>query len=262
MNTGRRCGAFALPCGTLGCQLGLVGQAVIQAWAIPHAHCRLCHRQPTARFGRGMTHERIPEASSLLGRKGLRQARAIGGGQMVLDQTNVLRLRRLRFPQGSDPTRGIPASPPGRDVSMPPATPGLAPQQRMASPLPCRLVVHPRWLAWLGPVRRPHLTTPWLTGCGETDLRRPQIIGQRIRWQHLFQAPDKVGIGMGGDTPRRNDPRASGIFFNACRTGSRLRGALNPRTTSASASSGQGQWQRPWGGALQAKRTKCCSISP
>src|SRR5215471_2790387 len=52
------------------------------------------------------------------------------------------------------------------------------------------------------------------------------------------------------------------FFLNACRTVSLLRVSTNPRTTSSSASSCNVQWQRPWGGSLQANCTKCCSTSP
>src|SRR5207244_494347 len=101
-----------------------------------------------------------------------------------------------------------------------------------------------------------------LTGFVDTDHGIPRIRGQLIRLPDIFHTPDAVGIGMRWETPRFNDPRAHVIFFHACRTVSILSVATSPKTTSASASSCQGQWHRPWGGSLHAKRTKGCSISP
>ena len=84
--------AFAFPYGDLGSQCVLVVQPTIQALAIHNVNFRLRHVQPTAVFGRVMKLDLVQDASSLLGRKGLIQARAIVGVQIVLDQTNFLRL--------------------------------------------------------------------------------------------------------------------------------------------------------------------------
>ena len=213
-------------------------------------------------FGRVMKLDLIQDAASLLGRKGLIQARAIMGIQIILDQTNFLRLRIILLHQRSYTARIILACPPGRDVHVPPATQGLTHHKLMADPFPFILVVHSRWLAWLRPLRRPHLTKQLFTGFVKTDHGITRIIGQRIRLQDIFHAPDEVSIGMRWDTPRFNDPRANVIFFNACRTVSVLSVSTSPKTTSASASSCKVQWHRPWGGSLHAKRIKCCSISP
>src|SRR6266478_660425 len=262
MNASSLCIAFAFPCGDLGGQLVLVIQPAIQALAIHNANFRLRHVQPTAVFGRVMKLDLVQDASRLLGRKRFIQARAIMRVQIVLDQTNFLRLRIILFHQFSHTKSVILAGAPCRDLHMPPATQGLTHHKLMAHAFPFILVVYPRCLAWPGPLGRPHLPEQLFAGFVKTDHGITRIIWQLVRLNDIFHAPDEVSIGMGWDTPRFDDPRANIIFFNACRTVSVLIEATNPKTTSSSASSCKLQWQRPSGGSLHAKRTKCCSISP
>ena len=262
MNASILCIACAFPYGDLGSQCVLVVQPAMQALAMHNAHVRLRHVQPTAVFGRVMKLDLVQDASSLLGRKGVLQARAIVGVQRVLDQTNFLRLWIIVFHQCSHTPGVILAGAPRRDMHEPPASQGLTHHNLMAHAFPFIFVVHPSWLAWPRPLGWPHLTTQLCAGFIETDHGITRVIGQLLGLNDIFHAPDEVGISMGRDTPCFNDPRANVIFFHACRPVSMLIVSTSPRTTSASASSCKVQWHRPWGGSLHAKRTKGCSISP
>ena len=139
---------------------------------------------------------------------------------------------------------------------MTPAAQGLTHHELMAHPFPFILIVHPRWLAWPGPLGWPHLTKQLFAGFVKTDDGITRIIGQLIRLQHIFHAPDELGIGMGRDTPRFNNPRANVVFFNACRTVSVLIESTKPKTTSSSASSCKVQWL-----ALRGDRCTLCGPS-
>jgi len=227
-----------------------------------HANVRLCHVQPTAVLGRVMKLDRIQDASSLLGSKCFVQARTIVGVQMVLDQTNFLCLWIIWLHQCSHTTSVILAGASCCNLHVPPASQGLTHHALIADAFPFIRIVHACWLAWPGPLRRPHLTKPLCAGFVETDHRITRIIGQLVRLDAIFHAPDEVGIGMRWETPRFDDPWLHIVFFNACRTVSGLIVSTSPKTTSASASRCKVQWHRPWGGSLHAKCTNCCAISP
>src|SRR5438552_3838100 len=204
----------------------------------------------------------IQDASSLLGRKCFVQARTIVGVQIVLDQTNFLGLWRILLHQCSHTTSVILAGASCCNLHVPPASQGLTHHELIADAFPFILIVHACWVAWPGPLRRPHLTKQLFAGFVETDHRITRIIGQLVCLDDIFHAPDEVGIGMRWDTPRFDDPWLNIVFFNACRTVSVLIVSTSPKTTSSSASSCKVQWHRPWGGSLHAKCTNCCSISP
>src|SRR5262249_31641776 len=57
-------------------------------------------------------------------------------------------------------------------------------------------------------------------------------------------------------------PGLNVVLWRAWRTVARLIVSTSPRTTISSASSRKVQWQRPWGGSLQASWTSFCSTSP
>ena len=227
-----------------------------------HANVRLCHVQPTAVLGRVMKLDRIQDASSLLGSKCFVQARTIVYVQMVLDQTNFLCVWIIWLHQCSHTTSVILAGASCCNLHVPPASQGLTHHALIADAFPFIRIVHACWLAWPGPLRRPHLTKPLCAGFVETDHRITRIIGQLVRLDAIFHAPDEVGIGMRWETPRFDDPWLHIVFFNACRTVSGLIVSTSPKTTSASASRCKVQWHRPWGGSLHAKCTNCCAISP
>jgi hypothetical protein len=181
---------------------------------------------------------------------------------IVLDHTNVLGLWILWLHQCSHTTSGILAGASCGNLHVPPASQGLTHHALSADALPFLLIVHACWVAWPGPLRRPHLTTQWLAGFVAPDHRRARIIGQLGRLDAICHAPDAGGIGMRWDTPRCDDPWLHSVFLNAGRTVSGLIVSTSPKTTSASASRCKVQWHRPWGGSLQATCTHCCAISP
>ncbi len=172
MHASLLCMAFAFPYGDLGGQLVLFVHPTMQALAMHHANCRLRHVQPTAMFGRGMPCHLVQEASSFLGRKRFRQARAIVRVAMVLDQTAFLRLRRRFFHQCAHTTDVILAGAPCRDWHVPPAAPG--------------------------PLGRPHLTAQVLAGFGTTDPGIPRLRGPLIRLHAIFHTLTKSAAAWGG----------------------------------------------------------------
>src|SRR5207248_2585827 len=113
-----------------------------------------------------------------------------------------------------------------------------------------------------GPPRQPHLAEQLLARRIEADHRIPRIVGQQVGLDHVLHAPDVVGVGVRRDAPGLDDPRLDVVFFSAWRTVSVLTFLTRPRTTNSSASSCSVQWQRPWGGSLQASLTSRCSMSP
>jgi len=246
MNASICCMTFAFPCGDLGGSLVLVVPPGMQAWSMPHAKFRLCHVQPTAVLGRGMKRDLIQDASSLLGRKGVVQARTIVGVQIVLDQTHFLCLGLILLHPCLHTTSVILAGASCWNLHVPPASQGRTHHARIADALPCIRIVHACWLAWLGPLRRPPLTTQVFAGFVETDHRRTRIRGPLVRWDDIFHAPDEAGIGMRWDTPRFDDPWLHIICCNACRTVSVLIVSTRPKTTRASARSCKVPWHRPW----------------
>src|SRR5262249_51651810 len=148
MNARLLCIALTFPCGDLGGQDVLVVPSAMQAWTMHEANFRLGHVQPTAVFGRVMQRDLVQEASRLLRRKRLRQARAIVCVQSVLDKTHFLCFRIRVFHQGSYTASIILASASGRDVHVPPATQRFTHHALMTHAFPLVLIVHPRWRAW------------------------------------------------------------------------------------------------------------------
>ena len=213
MNASIFCLTFAFPCGDLGGSRVLVVPPGMQALSLHHANVRLCHVQPTAVLGRVMQRDRIQDASSLLGSKGFVQARTIVCGQMVLDPTYFLCLWILWLHQGSHPTSGILAGASCGTLHGPPASPGLPHHALIAAALPFIRIVHAGWLAWPGPLRRPHLPKPLCAGCVATDHRITRSRGPWVRLDDIVHAPDAVGIGRRWDTPRFDDPGLPRVFF-------------------------------------------------
>src|SRR5215510_13850494 len=131
----------------------------------------------------------------------------------------------------------------------------------MAHALALILVVH-LGAAPTRPSRRPHLAEQLLAGLVEADHRVVRIVRQHVGLDHVLHAPDVLGIRVRRDTPGLDDPRLDVVFFSAFRTVSMPTRSTKPRTTSSSASSCRVQWQRPWGGSLQANSSRRCSTSP
>src|SRR5205807_5437171 len=138
----------------------------------------------------------------------------------------------------------------------------LAQQQLVADTLALILVVLPRRLARLRPLRRPHLAEQLLAGLIEAHHGKPRIVRQQVGLDDILHPPDVLSIGRGRDAPGLDDPRLDVVFLRACRTVSVLIDPTRPRTTSSSAKSCKVQWQRPSGGSLPARWTSCCSWSP
>src|SRR5262249_31723754 len=122
------------------------------------------------------------------------------------------------------------------------------------------LVVHLK--ATAPPARRSPFPEQLLAGFVEADHRIPRVVGQQVGLDHVFHAPDELGIGVRRDTPGRDDPGLAGVFFSACRTASTLTRSTRPSTTRSSAKSCKVQWQRPSGGSLQASWISFRSTSP
>src|SRR5947199_3089133 len=117
-------------------------------------------------------------------------------------------------------------------------------------------------LSLLSYVRLTHLPEELLSQLGNADHREQRVVGPKVRLDHVFHPPDELGVGLGRDAPRLDDPGLDVVFFSAWRTVSVLIDSANPSTTSSSASSCNVQWQRPSGGSLHASRTNRCSMSP
>ena len=145
---------------------------------------------------------------------------------------------------------------------MPPAPQRFTHHQLVADALPLVLVVLPGRTARPRRPWRPHLAEQLLARLIEADHRVLRIVGQQVGLDHVLHAPDVLGVGLGRDAPRLNDPRLDVVFFSAWRTVSVLTASTSPKTTSSSASSCKVQWQRPSGGSLQASWTNFCSTSP
>src|SRR5262249_15041154 len=135
-------------------------------------------------------------------------------------------------------------------------------QQLVAHPLALILVVLSGRLARLRAFGRPDLAEQLPAGLVEADHREGRVVRQRVGLDHVFHAPDELGVGLGRHAPGFDDPGLDVVFFSAWRTVSVETEASRPKATSSSASSCKVQWFHPWGGSLQASCTNRCSTSP
>src|SRR5262249_18615538 len=196
-----------------------------------------------------------------LGRwEGLVQAGAVMRVEVVLHQLALLGLGEVDVHQLLHAPGVVPSRPPLAHPHVPPTPQRLTHQQLGADALALVLVVHLK--ATAPPARRSPFPEQLLAGFVEADHRIPRVVGQQVGLDHVFHAPDELGIGVRRDTPGRDDPGLAGVFFSACRTASTLTRSTRPSTTRSSAKSCKVQWQRPSGGSLQASWINFRSTSP
>src|SRR5262249_22957830 len=138
----------------------------------------------------------------------------------------------------------------------------FAQQQLMADPLPFVFVIHACRPSLAGTLRRSRLAEQLLAGFVKAHHGIAGVVRPQVRLDHILHPPDKLGIGLGRHAPSLDDPGLDVVFLSACRTVSVPMASASPSTTSSSASSCTVQWQRPWGGSLQASWISCCFTVP
>src|SRR5262245_55183409 len=211
-------------------------------------------------LGRVVPLDPVQQPPRLRGREGFVQAGPVVRVQIVLHQADLLRLGVMHVHQLPHAQGIVLARPPRAHPDMPPAAQGLTHQQLVADPLAFVRIVH---LNTATPPARPsHLAKQLLARLVEADHGVVPIVRQQVGLDHILHTPDILGVGVRRDAPGFNDPRLDVVFFSALRTVSMPTRSTRPRTTSSSASSCRVQWQRPWGGSLQASSTRRCSTFP
>src|SRR6516164_8697166 len=241
---------------------GLAVQPPVQALPVHDADLGLRHVQPTAVLGRVVELDLVQQPPGLRRRERLIQAGPVVGVQVVLHQADLLRPGVMHVHQIPDTAGVVPPRAAFAHPDMPPTPQRLTHQQLVADALALVLVVHPGRATRSGPLGRSHLAEELLAGLVEAHHRVHRVVGQQVGLDHVLHPPDILGVGRGGDAPGRDDPGLDVVFLSACRTVSVLTDSARPSTTSSSASSCKVQWQRPWGGSLQASWTNFCSTSP
>src|SRR3954451_5021340 len=254
--------SLVLPGHDFGRDLLLAIQPSIQALPVHDADLCLRHVYPATVLGRVVELDLVQQSTRLGGRKRLVQARSVMRVQVVLHHLDLLGLGEVDFDQLLHAQGIVPPCTSLTHAYMPPAAQRLTHQQLVADAFPLVLVVHTSRRTPATPLGRSHLPKQLLAGFVEADHRIAGVVRQLVGLDHVLHAPDVVGIGVRRQAPRRHDPRLDVVFFSACRTVSTLIVSPRPSTTNSSTSSCRVQWQRPWGGSLQASWINFCSTSP
>src|SRR5262249_6549249 len=139
---------------------------------------------------------------------------------------------------------------------------GLARRQLVTDPFPLVLVIHRGRMPRPGPPGWPDLAEQLLARLVEAHHGVLRVIRPQVGLDHVLHAPDVVGVRLGREAPRLDDPWLDVVFFSGWRTVSVLTDSTNPNTTNSSASRCKVHWQRPSGGWPQASWTSRCSTFP